>query len=92
MFKESRISREKVLTRGQLQVKPFYNQRAEQAQLGPGCNKWGGGEAARPREAAGTWGDPHPDPARPEFLGGERDGGAPPSSQGGSLVQQNSFS
>lgn len=51
MFKEGRISREKVLTRGQLQVKPFYNQPAEQARLRPGRNKWekgGGGEAGRP--------------------------------------------
>lgn len=49
VFKESGISREKVLTRGQRQVKPFYNQLAEQACLQAGLQHVGG--RRRPRAA-----------------------------------------
>lgn len=48
VFKESGISGEKVLTRGQRRVKPFYNQRAERAAPRSAATSWGrGGRAAR---------------------------------------------
>lgn len=49
VFKESGISREKVLTRGQRQVKPFYNQLAEQACLQAGRQHVGGRRRPRGR-------------------------------------------
>lgn len=59
MFKEGRISREKVLTRGQLQVKPFYNQPAEQARLRAGPQQVGErrGRGGRAAEEQGQRGD-----------------------------------
>lgn len=56
MSKESGISAEKVLTRGQLQVKPFYNQRAEQAVSRLGRNKLGAGRREARAEATATAG------------------------------------
>lgn len=54
--RESGISAEKVPTRGQPQVKPFYNQRAEQAVSRLGRNKLGAGRREARAEAAATAG------------------------------------
>lgn len=81
MFKESGISREKVLTRGQLQVKPFYNQLAEQARLpaGPqhvgGRRRWRGRTPGLPGGGRGEMGDRTPrvrGGGQGEGVGGER--------------------
>lgn len=53
MFKENGISGEKVLTRGQRRVKPFYNQRAERAVFALGRNKLGAGRPGRARRRQG---------------------------------------